>query len=95
MEIAKIIREIIYNISKEDYNKLSLKFENKEEFEYVEKRLFVFEKDEGLYVAIDNRSGDFFHEDFTIEEDAYIWLIDLKCAEVLQRAERNGRDVWW
>ena len=95
MEIATIIREIIYDISKEDYNKLSLKFENKETFECEEKQLFVFEKDEGLYVAIDNRSGDFFHEDFTIEEDAYIWLLDLKCAEVLQRAERNGRDVWW
>ena len=95
MQIAKFIHNSIFEITKDELDGLLEKKELGLNFKCEEKQLFVFEKDEGLYVAIDNRSGDFFHEDFTIEEDAYIWLLDLKCAEVLQRAERNGRDVWW
>lgn len=95
MEIAKNIQEIIYELEQEEFDKLFSKFENDEKFEYEEEQPYIFKEDEGIYIAIDNRHGYFFMEEFTIEEDAYIWLIDLKCAEVLQRAERNGRDVWW
>lgn len=95
MKLAAIFDEKIYSMNQEEFDRLFLKHENNEKYECEEKQLFLFEKDEGLYIAVDNRSGDFFVEAFTIEEDAIIWLIDLKCAEVLHKAERNGRDVWW
>lgn len=94
MRIAKYFHETIFEIRTEEYEALLLKFENKN-FECEDRQLFIVNHNDETYTAIDNRSGDFFHEDFTIEEDAYIWLLDLKCAEVLQRAENKGLEEWW
>ena len=46
-----------------------------------------------IYTAIDNTCGEMFMEDFRYEDDAIIWLLDLKCSEVLQKAEEQ--DWWW
>lgn len=94
MEIAKIFHETIFELRTEEYEALLLKFENKS-FECEDKQLFIINHKDELYTAIDNRSGNLYCEDFTIEEDAYIWLLDLKCAEVLRRVENKGLEEWW
>ena len=95
MRIAKYFHETIFELRTEEYNVLLSKFEDNKNFECEDKQLFIVNHNDETYTAIDNRSGDFFHEDFTIEEDAYIWLLDLKCAEVLWRAENKGLEEWW
>ena len=86
---------------------LNFKCEEKQLFIYIktEKKNYIAQADhnpdeievktvkETTYIAIDNTSGEMFMEDFKIEDDAYCWLLDLKCSEVLQKVEEQ--DWWW
>ena len=92
MRTAKIIHRTIFSINEKEFKELEAKFESKS-FTGCDEQLFIYEKEEGLYIAIDNTTRDMFIESFTIEEDAIIWLLDLKCSEVLKEAEKQ--EFWW
>ena len=92
MRTAKFIHRTIFEINEEEYKALEARFESKS-FTCCDEQLFIMEKQEGVYIAIDNTTGEMFTEEFSIEEDAIIWLLDLKYSEVLQKAEEQ--DYWW
>lgn len=92
MKLAKFIHRYIYSITPEELSVLASKHDKKEKFECEEKQLFICENKD-RYIAIDNTTGDLFVEDFRIEDDAIIWLLDLKCSEVLLEAEKEA--YWW
>lgn len=92
MQIVKFVRESIFEITADELEGLIEKRDLGINYTCEEKQLFIHELDGG-FTAIDNRTGELFMEDFKIEDDAYIWLLDLKCSEVLQKAEEQ--DYWW
>lgn len=56
--------------------------------------LFVYyDPDVKKYLAIDNTEGIFLIEEFTKVKDAYIWLLRLKPAHILQKAEE--KEFWY
>ena len=101
MQIRRYITGMIYSITAEEFLKLENKFEKNQKFECEEKQLYIMEKhttteDGGFittYLALDNSTGEFFIEEFKYEEDAMVWLLDLKASEVLQKAEEE--EYWW
>ena len=92
MRKAKFIHRTIFSINKEEFELLEQRFECGL-LTSCDEQLFIYEKEEGVYIAIDNTTGEMFTEDFTIEDDAIIWLLDLKCSEVLKKAEEQ--EYWW
>ena len=101
MKLCKFIHKYIYSITREEFLALEEKKDNNISFECEEKQLFIMKKRTTTstggfitrYVAIDNTTGDLFVEDFKLEDDAVIWLLELKCSEVLQEAEKGS--YWW
>ena len=92
MKMRRFIYKSIFTITPEELNFLMEKKDKKIGFICEEKQLFICENGKN-YIAIDNTTGDLFVESFTIEDDAAIWLLDLKTAEVLHEAEKES--YWW
>ena len=92
MRTAKFIHRTIFSINKEEFELLEQRFECGL-LTPCDEQLFIYEKEEGHYIGIDNTTAEMFMEDFTIEDDAIIWLLDLKTSEVLKEAEKQ--DFWW
>ena len=97
MQLSKFIRRTIYEINRDELDGLLEKRELGLNFTCEEKQLFIYENHtsscSSTYTAIDNTCGEMFMEDFKYEDDAIIWLLDLKVSEVLQKAEEQ--DWWW
>ena len=99
MQISKFIRNSIFEITEDELDGLLEKKELGLNFKCEEKQLFIYENEvengdcTTIYTAIDNTCGEMFMEDFRYEDDAIIWLLDLKCSEQLQKAEEQ--DWWW
>ena len=57
-------------------------------------RWFIYyDEKKKIYLAIDNRVGIFLFEEFVLINDAYIWLLHLKPAQLLQKVE--AREFWY
>lgn len=101
MQISKFIHNSIFDINKDELEGLIEKRDLELKFTCEERQLFIYEHIEKdskgysivIYTAIDNTCGEMFMEDFRYEDDAIIWLLDLKCSEQLQKAEEQ--DWWW
>ena len=94
MEALKHIHETIVKISKEELQALIAKRENQQPFTTCECLLFLYyDPTCKKYLAVDNQLGNLFIEEFKIKEDAFIWLLGLKEAEPLQKAEEQS--FWW
>ena len=84
----------IFKLTQSQLEILSKKHEVNEPFSICEHQMFLYyDSKVNKYLAIDNSTGDFHIEEFTIKEDAMIWLLELKSSEVLQKAEEE--DYWW
>ena len=108
MPVCKTFDKKIYRINQSQLNGLLNKFDEVKElcatvkhsdavkmiFHKDDLKLFVCRDDETKkWFAIDNQDGYLFIEEFSIVQDAYIWLLDLKASEVLQKAE--DLSFWW
>lgn len=93
MEPVKGFFDTIFEINETELEALMKRFDNKE-CTSCDKQLYIYQEPATKkYIAIDNTSGDMYMEEFTIKEDAYIFLLGLKASEVLQKAEEY--DFWW
>lgn len=92
MKLAHFVHRSIYSLTTAELRALVAKRDNNEKYECEEKQLFLH-FDGNRFVAIDNTTGDLFMEDFAIENDAIIYLLEYKTSEVLHEAEKES--YWW
>ena len=91
---AKAFHNNIFEISEQEAKRL---IEKQKNYECEEKQLFIVSLPDPIsrkYLAIDNSTEECYVETFDIKEDAYIWLLGLKEAEPLQKAEEELKE-WY
>jgi hypothetical protein len=68
-----VTREEVKNYEKITRETYKRNFRDREKWKYVPQKQWYYEHN-GKYIAIDNRTNDFFMEEFDTEEECFNWL---------------------